>query len=207
MPKVTALTAPSGKDDTTADAKGNAPETKSSKTETKSGAKADADSGAGSDSKGKDDAVSGKADRSSAKPDSSKPASSGAGAAKADTSKSGDASPGGALLGSDASVYLEDVSKYTSDVKEDVVGSILAYFGDNVNNRDAMTVACSQQKELSYIKKNFLKGKLGLKESNKTLDRAMNDICDQMGKSNRNKSSLTFYYLLTEKFNKFSVWK
>lgn len=131
--------------------------------------------------------------------------SSNADSSKAETSTS--TKSGGALLGSDVSIYLADVANYTDNVKEDVVKAILAYFGDNVNNRDAMTVACSQQKELSYIKKNFLKGKLNLKESNKVLDKAMNDICAKMGKSNRNKSSLTFYYLLTERFDKFSVWQ
>lgn len=115
-------------------------------------------------------------------------------------------SPGGILLGAEPDQYIEDAKNYTSDVKDDVVKAILTSFGDAVNNRDAMTVACAQPKELSYIKKNLLKDKFYLKEDDAALDEALQEVCEKMGRSNRTKSSVTFYYLLTEKFDKFSSW-
>ena len=51
----------------------------------------------------------------------------------------------------------------------------------------------------------YLKKKLQLTASNEDLDRAINEVCDKM-KDTRNKSRVTFYYLLAEKFNKLSLF-
>ena len=112
----------------------------------------------------------------------------------------------GVLLGAEADKYIANLETYTSDVNGNVVRAILASFGDAVNDRDAMTVACAQPKELRYIKTNLLRGRLDLQASDEVLDKAVQDVCEQMGRSNRNKSSVTFYYLLSEKFAKLPVW-
>ena len=112
----------------------------------------------------------------------------------------------GLLLGNDPEKYVANLEKYTSDVNGNVVRAILESFGEAVNDRDAMTVACSQPKELRYIKRNLLRGRLNLESSDEVLDNALQEVCEQMGRSNRNKSSVTFYYLVTEKFGKLPVW-
>ena len=53
--------------------------------------------------------------------------------------------------------------------------------------------------------RNFLIKKLGLKDGPE-LDEAIQDVMDQMGKSNRNKYRAMVYYLLTLKFNKASIY-
>jgi hypothetical protein len=50
---------------------------------------------------------------------------------------------------------------------------------------------------LDRVKKNFLIGKLGL-EDGPELDAAMQNVCEQMGSSNRNKFRAIFYYLLVK---------
>ena len=123
--------------------------------------------------------------------------------AAAETASSGS---DGLLLGADAEQYVANLQKYTSDVNGNVVRAILESFGEAVNDRDAMTVACSQPKELRYVKKHLLKGRLNLESPDEVLDNALQEVCEQMGRSNRNKSSVTFYYLVTEKFGKLPVW-
>lgn len=78
--------------------------------------------------------------------------------------------------------------------------------GPALYNKDASTVASSDQAELDRLKKNFLIGKLGLSESD-DLDGAISKVVDQMGKSNPNKYRAAFYYLLTKHFKKESVYK
>ena len=120
------------------------------------------------------------------------------------SAKSSSATSAGSI---DWDKYIEDVKNYSSNVNEEIVRRIVRSQGANLNNRDASLVACSQKKELNYIKKNFLKGKLGRSESNKVLDKALQDVCEQMGRGNRTKLRTTFYYLLTEKFDAFDVWR
>ena len=110
------------------------------------------------------------------------------------------------LMGAEPEQYIKDAKNYSDNVNEDTVRAILASFGEAVDQRDAMTVACSQAKELSYIKENLLRGRFDLKEDDAVLDEALQEMCETMGRSNRYKSSVTFYYLLTEKFDKFSSW-
>ena len=131
-----------------------------------------------------------------------KPSASSQGAAAEAASSGSD----GLLLGNDPKKYVANLEKYTSDVNGNVVRAILESFGEAVNDRDAMTVACSQPKELRYIKRNLLRGRLNLESSDEVLDNALQEVCEQMGRSNRNKSSVTYYYLITERFGKLPVW-
>ena len=114
-------------------------------------------------------------------------------------------SGGSVSTATDFETFLGDAKQYASDVNEAALRAIYDSFKGQLGNRDAMLVACSQQKELNYIKKKFLKGRLNLKESNKTYDAALDEVCEKMGKSNRTKSRVTFYYLLAEKFDKLSA--
>ena len=50
------------------------------------------------------------------------------------------------------------------------------------------------------FKQYFLLGRLGLPDS-PALDKAMSEVAETMGKSNRQKSRAVFYYLLTKYFD------
>ena len=102
--------------------------------------------------------------------------------------------------------YANDIQKYTENVDEDVVGGIVKHLGIALRSRDASLVSCSDRTELDRVRESFLKKKLGLTASDAELDRAISEVCDQM-KDTRNKSRVTFYYLLADKFGKFPLFQ
>lgn len=108
----------------------------------------------------------------------------------------------------------ELIALYTKELKEkcnvtanqDLLTKVTIACGPSIYNDDASTVGCSSKSELETVKNNFLIKKLGLKDSPE-LDKAIKEVCEQLGTSNRNKYRAMFYYLLTKKFNKESVFK
>lgn len=89
-----------------------------------------------------------------------------------------------------------DINKY-SKADHDLVTSMLKTYRLVLSKADTRLVACSDAKELATVKKNFLQKKLGLKKSDEELDALVAKVCEQM-KGSRQKSRLTFYYLLVE---------
>lgn len=88
---------------------------------------------------------------------------------------------------------------------EELYHAIMKHLGPAIHDADASLVACSDDKELNTVKKNFLIDKLGL-EDGPELDEAIQNVCEVMGESNRRKHRATFYYLLTVKFDKGDVF-
>lgn len=89
---------------------------------------------------------------------------------------------------------------------EELYHAILTHLGPSIHDADAKLVACSDEKELKTVKKNFLIGKLGL-EDGPALDESIQQVCEAMGQSNRRKHRATFYYLLTLIHNKGDVFE
>jgi hypothetical protein len=77
--------------------------------------------------------------------------------------------------------------------------------GPSIYREDASKVSCSDKEELERVKKNFLIKKLGLKDGAE-LDDAIKEVCEKFGSSNRRKYRAIFYYLLTQKFGKESIY-
>lgn len=102
------------------------------------------------------------------------------------------------------STAIADVKKYDSSVDEALVEAIFKSLKPVHGNKDAMLVGCSDPKELTTVKKNFLIKKLGLDDS-AALDAAVQETCETM-KDSRMKGRITFYYLLTKKFGKESAY-
>jgi hypothetical protein len=106
------------------------------------------------------------------------------------------------------------IAKYASDLKEkcgvnpdiDFLTKVTIGCGPSIYNADAATIAGSDQSELDTVKNNFLIKKLGLKDS-PDLDKAIDAVLEQYGKSNRNKYRVVVYYLLAKHFKKESVYK
>lgn len=105
------------------------------------------------------------------------------------------------------------IALYAKELKEkagvtpdmDLLTKVTIGCGPSIYNKDAASVACGQAKELETVKKNYLIKKLGLKDDAK-LDTAIQEVCEQIGKSNRNKYRAMFYYLLCVKFGKQDVY-
>ncbi|NNK20803.1 MAG: DUF2853 family protein [Flavobacteriaceae bacterium] len=77
--------------------------------------------------------------------------------------------------------------------------------GPSIYKRDAANVSGSDDKELARVKHNFLIRKLGL-EDNEALDRAIAEVIEEYGVSERTKYRAVVYYLLTKKFGKENVY-
>ena len=74
-----------------------------------------------------------------------------------------------------------------------------------LQSRDASLVASQDPAELERVRDSFLKKKLSLTASDSDLDNAIHAISEQM-KDEVNKSRVTFYYLLAEKYGKLSMF-
>lgn len=101
--------------------------------------------------------------------------------------------------------HLADVKIYTKTVNEAAFQKMSKSYALVMSKADTRYVACSDATELSRVRENFLKKKLGLKQDDAALDEMIKDICTAM-KADRTKSRLTFYYLLAEKAGKLSVF-
>ena len=77
--------------------------------------------------------------------------------------------------------------------------------GPSIYNKDAQTVAGSQESELETVKSNFLMKKLGLKGGPELME-AINKAIEIYGKSERNKYRAVMYYMLCKHFGKESVY-
>ncbi len=107
----------------------------------------------------------------------------------------------------------ELIAKYAADLKDkcgvnpdmDLLTKVTIGCGPAIYNADSATVSSSDESELATVKKNFLIGKLGLKDS-ADLDKGIDAVMETYGKSNRTKYRAVVYYLLTKHFKKESVY-
>lgn len=104
----------------------------------------------------------------------------------------------------DVESAVADVKKYDKGADDALIAAVFKGLGPAVHNKDAKLVSCSDPKELATVKKNFLMKKLGMSDGPE-LDAAIKEVCETM-KGTRQKSRVTFYYLLTKKFGKESVY-
>lgn len=102
--------------------------------------------------------------------------------------------------------YSQEADKLGIKLDADLFGKITKGLGPSIYRKDAEVVSCSQADELATVKKNFLIKKLGLEDSEK-LDTAIAEVCEELGKSNKNKYRSLFYYLLVVKFDKASLYE
>jgi Protein of unknown function (DUF2853) len=91
--------------------------------------------------------------------------------------------------------YSADVAKYTSNVNEAAVSTIVKYCGIALQNRDSSLVSGTDPKELATVRDGFAAKKLGLDAA--AADAGMQTVLGKM-KGVSNKSRVTFYYLLAE---------
>lgn len=99
----------------------------------------------------------------------------------------------------DNSKHLEDIKKYTSSVDEKAVEGLAKTYALVMSKADTRYVAASDPEEVQRVVANYLKKKLGRKESDADLTAAVLAQCEKM-KADRTKSRLTVYYLLAEHF-------
>jgi hypothetical protein len=91
--------------------------------------------------------------------------------------------------------YASDIAKYTATVDAAAVKSIVSYCGIALQSRDASLVSTSDSAELARVRDGFATKKLGLAAD--AADAGIKAVAEKM-KAERNKSRVTFYYLLAE---------
>jgi hypothetical protein len=101
---------------------------------------------------------------------------------------------------------IAEAKKLELNISDDLITKVTVGLGPSIYNKDSASVACGQAKELERVKNNFLKKKLGLELSDEELDAAIQEVCEQLGRSNRNKKRVHMYALLAMKFNKESIY-
>lgn len=91
--------------------------------------------------------------------------------------------------------YLADVRKYSPDAKESTVTAIVKYCGIALRSADSSLVSGTDPKELATVRDGFAAKKLGL--AAEAADAGIKTVIAKM-KADRQKSRVTFYYLLAE---------
>ncbi len=87
----------------------------------------------------------------------------------------------------------------------DLLKAVTKGLGPSIYKKDAETVSGTDAKELETVKKNFLMKKLGLADSPE-LDKAIDEVMERIGRSERNKYRAVVYYMLAKKFDKEGVY-
>jgi len=101
---------------------------------------------------------------------------------------------------------IAEAKKLDLNISDDLITKVVIGLGPSVYKKDSEVVACGHPKELETVKKNFLKKKLGLTLDDAELDKAIKEVCEQLGSSNRAKKRVHMYALLAMKFDKISVY-
>ena len=91
--------------------------------------------------------------------------------------------------------YSADVRKFSAEVNEAAVAAIVRYCGIALRNADSALVSASDSAERATIRDGFAAKKLGL--SPEAADAAIKAVAEKL-KGERQKSRVTFYYLLAE---------
>ncbi|MFZ4861639.1 DUF2853 family protein [Sphingobacterium sp. Mn56C] len=102
--------------------------------------------------------------------------------------------------------YIAEAKKLKLDISDDLLTAVTKGLGPSIYKADAETVSSGDKAELDRLKKNFLIKKLGLPDDDK-LDKALHEVIEAVGKSNKNKYRAIVYALLVKKFKKESVYK
>lgn len=96
--------------------------------------------------------------------------------------------------------YQDQMDSMNISYDLELLTAVTKGLGPSIYNVDASKVSCSDKDEMERVKKNFLIGKMGMADGPE-LDTAIQEVCDQLGSTNRNKYRAIFYYLLVEKLN------
>ena len=101
--------------------------------------------------------------------------------------------------------WAADVKRHVPNANDAAIKGLVKHLGIALQSRDASFVACADKAERDRVRDGFLKKKLALNNSDAELDQAVVEVCEKM-KADRDKSRVTFYYLLAEKYGKLSMF-
>lgn len=85
-------------------------------------------------------------------------------------------------------------------ISADLVATAAKYVGPNLFKKDSSLVAYSDKAELEGIREKFVKGKLGIKDSDADIDAAIKSVGEKYGMSVRNKNRAVVYAFLMQHY-------
>lgn len=94
------------------------------------------------------------------------------------------------------SEHLDDVRRFDAGADELIVKKIVNHLGIALRNRDSSLVSCSDPAELGRVREKWCKKKFGSTDDEKC-DEIIETVCQTM-MADRNKSRVTFYYLVAK---------
>lgn len=89
---------------------------------------------------------------------------------------------------------MAQAEKLNLKVERKLMHRVLLSLGPTIYHRDASTVATSDPKEMAYVKKTFLKGKLGMKDDG-VMDGVLEKVRDEMKESGTPKKYRAVFYV------------
>ncbi len=98
------------------------------------------------------------------------------------------------------SEYFADVQRYDAGADAGTVDKIVKHLGIALRSRDASLVSCSDPSELARVREKWCQKKLDVADE-AAADEVISRVCEEM-KDDRNKSRVTFYYLVAKHFGK-----
>lgn len=98
---------------------------------------------------------------------------------------------------------LEDIQKYAPNASDTVVAEMHKTYALALSNADARLVSYSDPAELARVRESFVKGKLGVADSDASIDEVIATVGDQVP---GHKQRLTVYYLLAAHYGKLGVF-
>jgi len=101
--------------------------------------------------------------------------------------------------------WAADVKRYAPYAENAAVTGIVKHLGIALKSSDASFVACADKSERDRVRESFLKKKLALSLPDTELDQAIMEVCQRM-RADRDKSRVTFYYLLAERYDKLTLF-
>ncbi len=103
-------------------------------------------------------------------------------------------------------LYKKASAELGLGLSDDLITKVTVGLGPSIYSKDAECVSCSDDTELSRVRENFLKKKLGLTKSDDELNVAIRNVCQKLGSSNRHKYRALFYALLAQDLGKTSIY-
>ncbi len=98
------------------------------------------------------------------------------------------------------SEHLDDVKRYDAGADAGAVDKIVKHLGIALRGKDSSLVSCSDTTELDRVREKWCMKKLGMTDAS-ACDACIGTVCETM-KGDRNKSRVTFYYLVAKEHGK-----
>lgn len=98
---------------------------------------------------------------------------------------------------------LDDIKKYAPNADAAVVASMQKNYALALMNADARLVSFSDPAELKTVRENFVKGKLGVGDSDADIEAVIKAVGERVP---GHKQRLTVYYLLADHYGKLSIF-